>query len=72
MKKGIVWFRNNVRLADNECITRALDECDEVLGVYILEPRTWNALAELPRMGSIRANFILQSLDELKGEMQEL
>ena len=72
MKKGIVWFRNNVRLADNECITRALDECDEVLGVYILEPRTWNALAERPRMGSIRANFILQSLDELKGEMQEL
>ena len=39
MKKGIIWFRNNLRLADNECITRALDECDEVLCVYIIGAR---------------------------------
>ena len=72
MKKGIVWFRNNLRLADNESLTRALDECDEVLCVYFLEPRTWNSMAEPSRMGSIRAKFILESLLELKGDIQEL
>ena len=72
MKKGIVWFRNNLRLADNESLTRALDECDEVLCVYFLEPRTWNSIAEPSRMGSIRAKFILESLLELAGDIQEL
>ena len=62
MKKGIVWFRNNLRLADNESLTRALDECDEVLCVYFLESRTWNSIAEPSRMGSIRAKFIFESL----------
>ena len=72
MKKGIVWFRNNLRLADNESLTRALDECDEVLCVYFLEPRTWNSVAEPSRMGSIRAKFILESLLELEDDIQEL
>ena len=72
MKKGIIWFRNNLRLADNKCITRALDECDEVLCLYIMEAETWNPSAETPRMGSIRAQFILESLRELEEEIKEL
>ena len=72
MKKGVIWFRNNLRLSDNECITRALDECDEVLCVYVLEPRTWNLSAEFARMSSIRAKFILESLQQLEIEIKEL
>ena len=72
MNKGIVWFRNNLRILDNECVTRALDECDEVLCVYVLEPRTWNLSAEFARMSSIRAKFILESLQQLEIEIKEL
>jgi len=72
MKKGIIWFRNNLRLADNECITRALDECDEVLCVYILDSKIWDASGKSSRMGSIRAQFILESLRELEQEIKEL
>ena len=72
MKKGIVWFRNNLRLSDNESLTRALAECDEVLCVYILEPKTWNASVEPSRMGSIRARFILDSLCDLHRSIKEL
>jgi len=72
MKKGIVWFRNNLRISDNECLVRALDECDEVLCVYILESRIWNTSSEPVRMGSIRAKFILESLKELEGEINGL
>jgi deoxyribodipyrimidine photo-lyase len=72
MKKGIIWFRNDLRLADNECITRALDECDEVLCVYVLDSRTWDAPVEYSRMGSIRAQFILESLHEFDGEIKKL
>ena len=72
MKNGIVWFRNNLRIADNESLTRALAECDEVLCVYVLEPKTWNASAEPSRMGSIRARFIVESLKELEHSIKEL
>jgi deoxyribodipyrimidine photo-lyase len=72
MKRGIIWFRNNLRLADNECIIRALDECDEVLCVYIMETETWNASAELSRISSIRAKFILESLDDLKSSIESV
>ena len=72
MKRGIIWFRNNLRLADNECIIRALDECDEVLCVYIMETKTWNASAELSRISSIRAKFILESLDDLKSSIESV
>jgi len=72
MKKGIVWFRNNLRVPDNEALTRALRECDDVLCVYILDTRTWNASVEAPRMGSVRAKFILESLHDLQGEIEEL
>ena len=72
MKKGIVWFRNSLRLSDNESLTRALAECDEVLCVYILEPKTWNASVEPSRMGSVRARFILESLCDLHHSIKEL
>ena len=72
MKKGIVWFRNNLRISDNECLVRALDECDEVLCVYILESQIWNTSSEPARIGSIRAKFILESLKELEGEINGL
>ena len=72
MNKGIVWIRNDLRILDNECVTRALDECDEVLCVYVLEPRTWNLSAEFARMSSIRAKFILESLQQLEIEIKEL
>jgi deoxyribodipyrimidine photo-lyase len=72
MKNGIVWFRNNLRISDNECLVRALDECDEVLCVYILESRIWNTSSEPVRMGSIRAKFILESLKELEREINGL
>ena len=72
MKRGIIWFRNNLRLADNECIIRALDECDEVLCVYIMETESWNASAELSRISSIRAKFILESLDDLKSSIESV
>ena len=72
MKKGMVWFRNNLRIADNESLIRAIDECDEVLCVYVLDSRVWSPLDESLRISSIRAKFILESLDDLKTSIESV
>ena len=61
MKKGLLWLRNDLRLADNPALHRALAECGEVLLVYVDE-RTWNP----KRMGPFRAQFQHESLSALR------
>ena len=39
MVRGIVWFRNDLRLHDNEALTDAIRSCEEVLPVYIFDIR---------------------------------
>jgi len=31
MKTGLVWFKNDLRLHDNEALTKAIEECDEII-----------------------------------------
>lgn len=38
MKKAIVWFRRDLRLADNPALRQAVDEFDQVLPVYVHAP----------------------------------
>ena len=62
MKKGLLWLRNDLRLADNPALHRALAECGEVLFVYVFDERTWNP----NRMGPFRAQFQHESLIALR------
>ncbi len=62
MKKGLLWLRNDLRLADNPALHRALAECGEVLFVYVFDERTWNP----KRMGPFRAQFQHESLSALR------
>ena len=62
MNKGLLWLRNNLRLADNPALDRALRECGEVLFVYVFDERTWKP----KRMGPFRARFQHESLSALR------
>lgn len=42
---GILWFRLDLRLHDNEALHDALNHCDEIIPVYIFDERIF---AELP------------------------
>ena len=65
MKKGLLWLRNDLRLADNPALHRALAECCEVLFVYVFDERIWNP----KRMGPFRAQFQHESLSALRGKI---
>lgn len=71
---AILWFRHDLRLHDNEALTDALKHADELLPVYIFDPRRWQGKFEhsgLPKMGAHRAKFILESLADLKKNLRK-
>ena len=73
MKRGLVWFKNNLRLADNEPLWRAIEENDEILPVYIIEDSFWetNDWGNC-RTGLPRTKFLAESVLELKSSLQAL
>ncbi|NJC25922.1 DASH family cryptochrome [Neolewinella antarctica] len=71
---GILWFRNDLRLHDNEALTDALKHADELLPVYIFDPRVWRDTLPLTgyrKMGAHRGQFILESLIDLKQNLRD-
>ena len=72
MNRAIVWFRNDLRLADHEPLTKAIHSAKEIIPVYCLDPRRWG---EDPygqvKTGAFRTQFIKESLEELDRNLQE-
>nr|QDZ38467.1 cryptochrome DASH [Chlamydomonas sp. ICE-L] len=75
-RRVILWMRNDLRLDDNYCVSEAMKmvkskKVDEVLPVYVFDPRffkksEWGTL----KTGSFRAQFLLESVKDLKGRLQ--
>lgn len=73
MKRGILWFRTDLRLSDNLALQAAIKQCDEIVPVYIFDEQ-W--LGEdkwgFQRMGPYRMQFLLESLIDLKEHLNEV
>ncbi|MGB3798643.1 MAG: DASH family cryptochrome [Lewinella sp.] len=72
-RAAIVWFRRDLRLHDNEALNDALKHGDEVLPVYIIDPREWRGtlpLTGLPKIGAHRARFMLESIADLRESLR--
>lgn len=72
MGKALVWFRNDLRLADNEPLSRACENNEEVWLLYVFDPRHW---AVDPfghrKTGSHRTRFLVESLLDLQARLAE-
>lgn len=73
MKRAIYWFRNDLRIEDNEAFSKAAQSCDELLPVYILD----KTLLEdqqfgIERIGAFRVKFLLESLADLKEALKKI
>ena len=71
MVKGIAWLRHDLRISDHPALSRALQECNEVLFAYVFDDRVWKPQNGVSRMGSFRARFLLESLTELQGQVRD-
>ncbi len=68
MSVGIVWFRQDLRLADNPALQTALKQCDEILALYIHDTR----LGTLGQIGAASQVWLHHSLGLLDGSLQSL
>ena len=72
-RKGIVWFRQDLRLHDNEALTDALKSCEEVIPVFIFDERVFMGKTKFgfPKTGNFRAKFIIESVADLRQSLRQ-
>ncbi len=72
MTRGILWFRTDLRLSDNLALRAAMDQCDEIIPVYIFDEK-WLGEDEwgFRRTGPYRMKFILECLHDLQEHLRE-
>ncbi|GAB2766022.1 DASH family cryptochrome [Rhabdobacter roseus] len=66
-KRIIYWFRNDLRLYDNEGFWQATQQADEVIPVFVFDPRAFeNGYLGFRRIGARRARFMVESVQQLR------
>src|ERR1700742_1119860 len=69
----LVWFRNDLRIHDNEILLEAVRKADKILPVYCFDPAYFvKNISGNPKTGSLRARFLLESVADLKQNLQTL
>src|ERR1700759_969511 len=72
-KTILVWFRNDLRVHDNEILLEAIRKADKILPVYIFDPFYFKTTElGLSKTGNIRARFLLESVADLHHNLQSL
>ncbi|KAI4329777.1 hypothetical protein MLD38_028125 [Melastoma candidum] len=70
-RAAIVWFRNDLRLHDNECLASANNESLSVLPVYCFDPRDYGKSSSgFDKTGPFRASFVIESVSDLRRNLQ--
>lgn len=75
MRRAIVWFRQDLRVHDNEALTEALAAADEVLPIFIFDERTFKGRTrwfDFPKTGKYRAKFTIEAVEDLRKNIREL
>ena len=72
-KTILVWFRNDLRVHDNEILLEACRKADNVLPVYCFDPFYFTTVADgLQKTGSVRSRFLLESVADLRSNLRAL
>ena len=69
MKRGLIWFTEDLRVDDNETLCKAILENDEVVPVYFMDHLLEKPWLGIERVGPQRKEFLLQALQSLKKEL---
>ncbi|NJN32340.1 MAG: DASH family cryptochrome [Synechococcales cyanobacterium RM1_1_8] len=71
--RQLLWFRNDLRLQDHGLLAEAIRRGWEIIPCYCFDPRQFGTTAfGFPKTGSYRAQFLLESLADLRRSLQAL
>lgn len=70
--RAIIWFRNDLRLHDNEALTEALDKKALIFPVFVFDERIFSGLTArgFEKTSSFRAQFIIESVIDLRNNLR--
>jgi deoxyribodipyrimidine photo-lyase len=72
-KRIIIWYRNDLRINDNEPLNKAVKAGAEIIPVYCFDPRQFEKTSfGFPKTGAFRAKFLLESVADLRDNLQKL
>lgn len=67
---NLVWFRNDLRVQDNNLLFQACRKSGKVIGVYFLDPRNFETNKYgFKKTEKFRAKFLLETLRDLKNNL---
>lgn len=70
-RRIIYWFRNDLRLRDNQALYSAVEAANEVVPVYVFDPRQFEKTKlGFRRTGALRARFLIESVTELRNRIR--
>ena len=69
----LVWFRNDLRIHDNEILLRAVERSHQIIPVYCFDPRHFVTTDyNTKKTGVLRASFLRDNVQALKHGLQQL
>lgn len=72
-QKGLVWFRNDIRVHDNESLSNAIDKNETVIAVYSFDPKHFEETSfGFKKTEKFRAKFLIESVTVLKQNLEKL
>ncbi len=73
MEKVIVWFRNDLRLHDNEMLFNALQKTPHIIPIYCFDTRQF-AMTDLGfrKTNAFRAKFLIEAVADLRQNLQKI
>ena len=72
-KRGLVWFKNDLRLMDNEALSKANEECEDLIFCYCYEKEWFNTLKlGFRKVDVVRLKFLQQSVLNLQKNLESL
>lgn len=68
----LYWFRNDLRLHDNEGFAQACADARQVLPVYVFDPKQFRTLPtlEIKKTGIFRTNFLIECIADLRASLR--
>ncbi len=72
---GIIWFRNDLRVADNEALVQALKRHDCIIPVFVFDPRILQGKSRvglMPRFSAHRFRFLESCVNDLSQSLESL
>ena len=71
--KALIWFRNDLRINDNEVLNAAIRSNNEILAVYCFDPRHYETSHYgFKKTAKFRAKFLIETISDLRENLSHL